>query len=137
MSVGSAAHQPPSPPKIVVQRSVPFAGSKQIVPTVPEEGRGLQELQTGSGALAITSVYPNPTSDGGATIAYTLSDDRRVQVSLHDLTGSKLMDLGVATQRKAGDGQIAFTLEGVTPGIYLVTVTTDRGERAVQRLIVQ
>lgn len=112
-------------------------GSKQIVPTVPEEGRGLQELQTGSGALAITSVYPNPTSDGGATIAYTLSDDRRVQVSLHDLTGSKLMDLGVATQRRAGDGQIAFTLEGVTPGIYLVTVTTDRGERAVQRLIVQ
>lgn len=112
-------------------------GAKQIVPTVPEDGRGLQELQTASGALAITSVYPNPTIDGGATLTYTLSGDRRVQVSLHDLTGAKLMDLSAASQRKAGEGQIAFTLDGVTPGIYLVTVTTDRGERAVQRLIVQ
>jgi hypothetical protein len=112
-------------------------GSKQIVPTVPNEGRGLQETKTASGALSITSIYPNPTSDGGATIAYTLSDDRRVQVSLHDLTGSKLMDLGAASQRRSGAGQIAFTLDGVSPGIYLVTVTTERGERAVQRLIVQ
>jgi len=90
-----------------------------------------------NGAVETTGVFPNPTSDGGATMSFTLAEDRNVNISLHDLTGAKVMDLVRNFPRKAGVGQLAFTLPGVTPGMYLVTLTTDRGERAVQRLIVQ
>lgn len=90
-----------------------------------------------NGAVETTGVFPNPTSDGGATMSFTLAEDRNVNISLHDLTGAKVLDLVRNSPRKAGTGQMAFTLPGVTPGMYLVTLTTDRGERAVQRLIVQ
>lgn len=99
---------------------------------------GLQETwRETSGAVETTGVFPNPTSDGGATMSFALAEDRNVSISLHDLTGAKVMDLVRNSPRKAGTGQLAFTLPGVTPGMYLVTLTTDRGERAVQRLIVQ
>lgn len=90
-----------------------------------------------NGAVETTGVFPNPTSDGGATMSFTLAQDRNVSISLHDLTGAKVLDLVRNSPRKAGTGQLAFTLPGITPGMYLVTLTTDRGERAVQRLIVQ
>lgn len=90
-----------------------------------------------NGAVETTGVFPNPTSDGGATMSFTLAEDRNVNISLHDLTGAKVLDLVRNSPRKAGTGQMAFTLPGITPGMYLVTLTTDRGERAVQRLIVQ
>jgi hypothetical protein len=102
-----------------------------------EEPAGLQETgRTSAGAVTNTSVFPNPTSDGGATIGYTLAEPRTLGLALHDLTGNKVLDLAGGMRRPAGSGQLAFTLPGVAPGMYLVTLTTDKGETAVQRLIV-
>ena len=109
--------------------------SKAIIPNV--DGSQLQENRVESGALKLENIYPNPTMDGGATVSYSLSGDRSITIDLHDLAGNKVSTLASGIRRQAGTGQIAFTLEGVMPGMYLVTMTTDKGERAVQRLIVQ
>ncbi len=109
--------------------------SSDIVPTV--DGSKLQENRIESGALRLENIYPNPTMDGGAAVSYTLSGDRLINVDLHDLSGNKVATLVSGVRKSTGTGQIAFTLDGITPGMYLVTMTTDRGERAVQRLIVQ
>jgi hypothetical protein len=109
--------------------------SNPIIPNV--DGSQLQENRIESGALRLENIYPNPTMDGGATVSYSLSGDRQISIDLHDLAGNKVAKLASGVRRQAGTGQIAFTLEGVMPGMYLVTMTTDKGERAVQRLIVQ
>ena len=106
-----------------------------ILPTV--DGSQLQENRIESGALRLENIYPNPTMDGGAAVSYSLSGDRNINIDLHDLSGNKVASLVSGMRKSAGAGHIAFTLDGITPGMYLVTMTTDRGERAVQRLIVQ
>lgn len=108
---------------------------KAIIPNV--DGSQLQENRVESGALRLENIYPNPTMDGGATVSYELTGDRQISIDLHDLAGNKVATLATGIRKQAGAGQIAFTLDGVMPGMYLVTLTTDKGERAVQRLIVQ
>lgn len=109
--------------------------SKAIIPNV--DGSQLQENRVESGALRLENIYPNPTMDGSATVSYSLSGDRLITIDLHDLAGNKVSTLASGVRRQAGTGHIPFALEGVMPGMYLVTMTTDKGERAVQRLIVQ
>jgi hypothetical protein len=97
----------------------------------------LQETRSADGAMEITSVYPNPTTDGAATVAFSLADERTLTVELHDLSGRAVATLARGLRKARGTGQIAFTLPGIQPGMYLVSITTDRGERAVNRLVVQ
>ncbi|MBI2793406.1 MAG: T9SS type A sorting domain-containing protein [Ignavibacteria bacterium] len=82
-------------------------------------------------------MYPNPTADGGATIAYKLAASRMLNLSLFDLSGTKPADLASNVRRGTGDGQIAFTLNNIPSGMYLVILTTDKNERVVHRLIAQ
>jgi hypothetical protein len=97
----------------------------------------LQESRTSEGALSYSRVYPNPTADRGATIAYKLTASRLLNLSLFDLSGTKLADLASNVRRSSGEGQIAFTLTNIPSGMYLVILTTDKNERVVHRLIVQ
>jgi len=97
----------------------------------------LQETRTSAGAITNTSIFPNPTSDGGATLRLTLKEDRVLTVTLHDLAGNVISTLGQGIRKTAGDSQIAITLSDVPAGMYLVTITTNQNEKVVQRLIVQ
>lgn len=122
--------------RIIILRSAD--GRRTTVEPGSDVRAGVQETwRSSGGAVTSTSVYPNPTTDGGATVAFDLAQRRRVTLTLHDLTGVNLMTLARDVERPAGRGQLSFTLPGVPAGMYLVTLSTDRGERAVQRLIVQ
>lgn len=110
----------------------------QQLPTSTDGVTGLQELHRSSnGAITSTDIYPNPVTDGAATLAFTLSEDRTLSVSLHDLSGTKVADILQQQRRTAGPGQFAFPITGVSPGMYLVSLTTEKGERTVRRLIVE
>ncbi|RPI67766.1 MAG: T9SS C-terminal target domain-containing protein [Ignavibacteriae bacterium] len=112
---------------------------RPVVPNVPQplEHASLQETRTSQGAVAGSMLFPNPTTDGGATLSFSLTAARTLNLSLLNLNGEKLMDLASNVYRTAGDGQLAFALNNTAPGMYLVVLETDQGERVVQRLIVQ
>jgi hypothetical protein len=112
---------------------------RPVVPNVPQplEHASLQETRTSQGAVAGSMLFPNPTTDGGATLSFSLTAARTLNLSLLNLNGEKLMDLARNVYRTAGDGQLAFGLHDTAPGMYLVVLETDQGERVVQRLIVQ
>lgn len=113
-------------------------GSKRTIQPQGSTNLPLQESSRSSqGAVASTSVYPNPATDGGATLSYILTEDRTISVHLHDLSGTPVQTLVDPIRRLAGRGQLAFTWSTLPKGIYLVVLSTDRGEQAVQRLIIQ
>ena len=124
--------------RVIILTSVhaPDAPSDKTI-KAPQAPMMLQESRFGEGAVLSTKVYPNPTSDGGATIRFNLAEPRTISVDLLSLSGESVMTLADGVSRTSGAGQLAFPLNGVAPGMYLVSLTTDQGERAVQRLIVQ
>jgi len=89
--------------------------------------------RTCSGAIENLSVFPNPT-DGNVNIKFDLKTERNYNVSLHNLMGSKIMDLGDYSTA-VGEIDLNFNLKNVEAGLYLIVVQTESGEQAVQRII--
>jgi hypothetical protein len=141
-SVRFNRHDGVTPPSVTAQVMVDARMFVIKTPTVlgkmtTKQPTALQELRSQQGALKVQTVYPNPATDGGATLSYSLSEDRLLNVDLHDLTGTRLARLVSNARKRAGQGQVAFIFKDVAPGMYLLYVTTDKGETAVQRLVVQ
>lgn len=82
-------------------------------------------------------VYPNPVTQDVATVHYSLPEASRVAVSLYDITGTRMRELSVCESRNEGNWENLLSLQGVPAGMYLLAVTTERGEQAVQKIIVQ
>ncbi len=101
------------------------------------QGKAIFDIwRSSAGALAIQSTSPNPAGDQ-VWIKYKLTDSRRLTLSLHDLFGRKLGALPVQTlDGSAGDNSVQLDLRGVAAGVYLLALTSDRGEQAVQRLVI-
>lgn len=89
-----------------------------------------------SGAITATTVVPNPANDR-AVVRYRLGSARYVSLGLYDVSGKLIRPLSEPTITKAGENLMSVDLKGVTPGMYLLVIATDKGERAVQRVIVQ
>lgn len=96
----------------------------------------LDVLRESGGALAESSITPNPTH-GNVTLKYRLSLPRTLSLTLHDITGRHLRQLGFPGLKSAGQWQEELNLTGLANGIYLVVITTQQGERAIQRVVVQ
>ena len=58
-------------------------------------------------------------------------------ITLHDINGNRLMELASAGNKSKGEHNISLSLGQVPSGIYLIAIQTERGEQAVQRLIVE
>jgi hypothetical protein len=89
-----------------------------------------------SGAVTSASLFPNP-AQGSTTLQFRLTQPRYVTITLNDLSGRYLRTLESGQELNMGDYPVALKLGEVQSGTYLVVVRTDRGEQAVQRLIVQ
>ena len=94
--------------------------------------------RSSSGAIRQTSVWPNPIqSDGEFTLNYELDADREVSLTLHDLSGRFIQEIRGAEKRKEGKQSESARLNNVSSGTYLVAIRTEKGETAVQRIVVQ
>jgi hypothetical protein len=89
-----------------------------------------------SGAIENLSISPNPVKDM-LTATYTLTSERSCSVALHDLRGAKVKDLSDFRNKPASEIVEQYPISGVTPGLYLLVVTSNNGEQAVQRVIVE
>jgi len=72
-----------------------------------------------------------------ATFALELEQPRRITVTLHDVDGRRLKTLAPGQMRDEGSTEIVASLEGVERGLYLVSISTDRREQVVHRLVVE
>lgn len=95
--------------------------------------------RTRAGAITNSVMMPNPApaSEQHARIHYTLGQPRTISINLRDLTGSVLRQVAKTQARATGEWQEEVSLGTLTPGMYLITIETDRGEYVVQRLIVE
>ncbi|HYF03486.1 MAG TPA: T9SS type A sorting domain-containing protein [Patescibacteria group bacterium] len=93
--------------------------------------------RSASGAIINTQIFPNPVRDQHPTVKFTLKETRNVIITLHDIYGRRITELSRSTPFKGGEHSQEILLKDVQPGIYLVAIQTDRGEQAVQRIIVE
>ncbi len=89
-----------------------------------------------SGAIENLAISPNPVKTV-LTASYLLTSERNCSVALHDLRGAKVSDLSAMASRPAGQINEQFPISGIAPGLYLLVVSTDNGEQAVQRVIIE
>ena len=90
-----------------------------------------------TGALATSSLHPNPVTQDVATLDYTLREKRRVAVSLYDISGERVRSIAVSGQRDPGACQENISLAGIPDGYYLLAVTTDNGEQIVHPMLLR
>lgn len=93
-------------------------------------------IATASGAITSSSVMPNPAHDH-LTVKYTLSTPRSVALAMYDITGHHLKTLSMWGRMGLGQTTTTVTVKDLPPGMYLLVITTEKGERAVQRVIVE
>ena len=72
-----------------------------------------------------TNIYPNPTNNE-VTIAYSLTQEQQLEITLTDLTGRTISRLYSGTQA-VGVYNIVTDLSTLTGGIYLVNFITPEG----------
>jgi len=89
-----------------------------------------------SGAVENLTVFPNPTS-GNINISYSLTDSRTTTVAVHDLSGRTIYELASRQSKQPGEVKEMYRLNNIDPGVYLISIKTDKGEKAVQRIIVE
>jgi|GEM_PF-3939502 len=94
----------------------------------------LDVLRGSAGGVLNTTVLPNPAGER-AEVGYSLSGPRVVTLALHDIMGRRLRELKAPVSNKAGDHHAEVDFSGLDDGIYLLVISTDRGEQAVQRVI--
>ena len=110
---------------------------KEETPKAVIAGGTLQETRLSEGAVSSTSLYPNPSNGNAVTMRFTLDEPRSVSMSLMNLNGEVVADLASDVVSSPGENEIGFSTNEVSPGMYLVSLTTQQGEHVVQRLIVQ
>lgn len=89
-----------------------------------------------SGSIKNLTIYPNP-SKNNINIRYKLTENRNCTIALYDLNGQELQILSGFKNKTSGEWTDSFVLNDIAPGMYLIAITTDHGEQAVQRLIIE
>lgn len=130
----------PAEIKSKLEPEVLAAGEKKefcdAKPAIAGEDTYFDVWRSCSGAVEKLNLYPNPAT-GRINVGYNLTESRNVTITLHSLTGKYIRTLQQETYQPGGSLQLGFELEGIEPGLYLITIKTDKDEQAVQRLIIQ
>lgn len=112
--------------------------NEEICKAAPETGSEtiMDVWRSCSGAVENMMVYPNPTN-GPVSVNFQLKEDRKVKLSIHDLTGKLLMTLSPETLIRKGEFRENFNLNKLTPGMYLLVAQTHYGEQTLQRIVIE
>ncbi len=101
---------------------------KSIIMNAPKPAR--QDV------LSVQSVAPNPVRDQ-ATLRFTLLESRNVTLSLHDIYGKRIATLAQSVSLANGEQELPFICSNNAAGVYVLVLTTDKGEQAVWRIIIE
>ncbi|MBL7974616.1 MAG: T9SS type A sorting domain-containing protein [Candidatus Kapabacteria bacterium] len=119
----------------IEQKNEKDSGTATIQQRYAGEYQYTDVARSRSGAVEILSVGPNPAREN-ATLRYKVSEPRTVHIVLYDMQGAKVAELATANAY-TGETEAQLQLNNLASGAYLITLVTDRGEQAIQRLIIQ
>jgi hypothetical protein len=103
----------------------------------PGESTYLDIWRASNGAITQSQAFPIPALHDAITLRYTLAAARGVSVTVHDINGRRLKELVASGERSAGTWEEKISVDDLDRGIYLLSINTDHGEHAVQRIVVQ
>jgi hypothetical protein len=103
----------------------------------PQTGcRYMDVCRTSSGAILESIVYPNPAREHIA-LRFTLTESRRCSISLYYMNGIFAQQISTQTTYAQGEHNVTAPLNNREPGMYLLSMITDKGERIVQRIVIE
>lgn len=102
----------------------------------PGPGAGEPGLRVNPGTVRELAMLPNPVENIGV-VRLTLDEPRTVAVSLHGIMGNRLTVLASDVRFEAGEWLMEINVERIPSGIYLLAVSTDRGELSMVRAVVR
>ena len=105
-----------------------IVASGALMATDGEDGPG------GVAAFSLGALSPNPTRSG-AEIALTLAVPSEVTVEVYDMLGRRVMQPHVRVPLSAGAHGLPVRLDGLAPGVYVVSVQAG-AERSTGKLTV-
>ncbi len=88
-----------------------------------------------NGGLQEMKIYPVPV-DQDFTVEYTLSENRSLDFKIHDLYGEEVATLKTNIKRGSGVQSETFNVN-LPSGMYLLSITSDKGEHTVQRFVIK
>lgn len=105
--------------------------------TSPVAGEPYLDIwKTCSGAVEALNAYPNPARED-INVSFTLNAERKVNISVNDLFGNRVQLLDSDRIMQAGQHTEHFKLNSIPSGMYYIVVQTDKGEKTLQRIIIQ
>lgn len=93
------------------------------------------EVKAPHGAINELSIYPNPARNE-ASVKFNLKDARTVSFAIHNLLGQKVQEVQTIPAN-AGSGEVSVNVSSLEPGLYLLVLSTDKGEQMIKRLVVE
>jgi hypothetical protein len=103
----------------------------------PGESTYLDIWRARNGAITQSQAFPIPALHDAVTLRYTLDAPRGVSITVHDINGRRLKELAASQERPTGTWEEKISVADLDQGIYLLSINTDHGEHAVQRIVVQ
>lgn len=102
-----------------------------------EKDNAVMDVWSGcSGAIKEMKVYPNPATSN-SNVEFDLEDNRIISIAVYDLSGKLIKNVKSGMSLDKGTNSRPLNLNGVNPGLYYVVVKSDRGEQALQRIIIE
>lgn len=102
-----------------------------------EKDNAVMDVWSGcSGAIKEMKVYPNPATSN-SNVEFELQDNRVISIAVYDLSGKLIKSVKSGMALDKGNNNRPLNLNGVNPGLYYVVVKSDRGEQALQRIIIE
>lgn len=113
----------------------PVAGTTLILDDLLLEGvsTGIKTPNTFVNSL---QVYPNPASDY-VNVGFKLTSNSLVSINILDITGKVVATLANNANILAGNFNNNYSLNGIKPGLYFVTINTNVGSSISQKFIVR
>ncbi len=117
-----------------------IGGTTDIVNGISNTPNGViygQDKASKTTSINEVSVYPNPVRTTKTNIHYKLSEPRSLAFSIHDILGKKIVDCGSLAERPQGEYDFELNIGNIPAGIYLVVITSDKGEQTIQRIAIE
>lgn len=115
--------------KYATKCEIPTEEEKKAVPGYFDSWRSCD------GILSITNIFPNPVNIN-ATVRFRLQEARRITITVHNLNGERLAILDPTPLLSAGEHELPLDFTGRNIGVYLLALSTDKGETAIKRVMI-
>jgi hypothetical protein len=89
-----------------------------------------------SGSVKDMKAFPNPARNF-ITVSFRLEQERTVNLKAHDMQGKQVLNIFSNKKLNAGEYNEKLELKGLNPGMYYIVIETDKGEQALQRVIIE